>query len=143
MKQKNIFAMGLLSSMLILNAPSYASTETQATFQNQRGSVMTLVWHETQSHSGNLTGTFTTAVGDCKAAINKPMPLTGIYTGTAVAITVNYPACNKVVAMMGNTNNQNSTLHTLWLVGANVTDPVKQNWNSNIVGSDDYKKIQS
>lgn len=69
------------------------------------------------------------------------LPITGYFNGNAIAITVNFPHCKQVVAMTGNTTNDQGEIHTLWLDATQAKDPTGQDWNSNIVGADSYKKI--
>ncbi len=112
------------------------------TYKNQRGSTMVLAFQPgDQANTGTLSGTFTTAVGNCKADVGVPLPISGYYNGNAVTVTVNFPHCKQAVAMTGNISNDKSTLHTLWLDVAPVDDPRGSDWNSNIVGSDSYEKV--
>ncbi|MGB6976651.1 MAG: avidin/streptavidin family protein [Gammaproteobacteria bacterium] len=120
------------------NAATDSSSET---YKNQRGSTMTLAWHANSRNTGTLTGTFTTAVGNCPQDVGIPMPLAGFFNGNAVAITVNFPHCKQVVAMVGNLTDNKNSLHTIWLDANQAEDPRGKNWNSNIVGSDTYQKM--
>lgn len=117
-----------------------ATVEQSITYKNQRGSIMTLIWHPSLKNTGTLTGTFTTAVGKCAADVGVPIPLSGFFNGNAVAITVNFPHCQQVVAMTGHLTEQNNSLSTLWLDAAQSHDPIHKDWDSNITGADYYKR---
>lgn len=129
------------SLSLILFNQCIAATDPVITYKNQRGSTMTLVWHADSQNVGKLTGTFTTAVGNCKEDIGVPLPLVGYFNGNAISVTVNFPHCKQTVAMTGNLNNDASNLHTIWLDANQADDPQGKNWNANIIGSDTYQKI--
>ncbi len=118
-----------------------AATDQTIIYKNQRGSTMTLIWHADKNNTGTLTGTFTTAVGNCKADVGRPLPVTGYFNGNALAVTVNFPHCKQVVAITGNTTNDQAELHTLWLDATQAKDPTGQDWNSNLIGTDSYKKV--
>lgn len=121
---------------------AYAASDSTINYKNQRGSILTLVFHSgKQENTGTLSGTFTTAVGNCGTDKEVPLPISGYYNGNAVTVTVNFPHCKQVVAMTGNIANDRKTLHTLWLDAAPVDDPRGNNWNSNVVGSDSYDKL--
>ena len=127
----------------------WADAGKTLTYKNQRGSTLSLTWHESlpnkdvpaveqEIKTGTLTGTFTTAVGKC--ATGYAAPVTGVFNGNAIAITLNLPKCKQVIAMTGNLTDDNEELHTLWLDAAQAADPRKADWNSNIIGADHYKK---
>lgn len=140
MKRIIIKSLGLGFLCTALGLPALAAQTI--TYKNQRDSTLTLTWHDssekTEEKAGTLTGTFTSAVGKCAAGM--PLPVTGVFTGNAIAITVNLPKCKQVIAMTGNLTNGNEELHTLWLDAAQSADPRKNDWNSNIIGADHYKK---
>lgn len=118
-----------------------ANTTPSVAYKNQRGSTMTLTWHEGKNNTGTLTGTFTTAVGNCQKDIGKPMPLQGYFNGNAIAIVINFPECKQVVSMSGNVSADQKNISTLWLDANQAQNPVHQNWNSNIIGSDYFQKV--
>lgn len=130
--------LGFLSAALAI--PALA--DQKITYKNQRGSTLTLTWHDSsekvEEKAGTLTGIFTSAVGKCAAGM--PFPVTGVFNGNAIAININLPKCKQVIAMTGNLTNGNEELHTLWLDAAQAADPRKNDWNSNIIGADSYKK---
>ena len=115
--------------------------EQSITYKNQRGSTLTLVWHTHYHHTGTLTGTFTTVVGDCQADIGKPMPAYGFFNGQAIAITVNFPHCQQIVTITGNRSMNEKQLYTLWLDTRSVIDPLHQHWKGTIIGNDTYHKL--
>lgn len=124
-----------------LGASQFAMADSSIQYKNQRGSVLSIKFQRgAHENSGSVTGTFTTAVGNCAKEMNIPMPISGFYNGNAVTITVNFPRCNQVVAMTGNFSNDLTKLHTLWLDASSVDDPKGNDWNSNIVGSDYYER---
>ncbi len=141
MKTVTKYAIALIAGSIGVITSVNAATDQTINYKNQRGSVMTLTWHAIKNNTGTLSGTFTTAVGNCKANVGVPMPLTGFYNGNAVAITVNFPECKQVVAMTGNLINNNNELNTIWLDASHTKDPVQTNWNSNIIGTDQYQRI--
>ncbi|MBN9288633.1 MAG: hypothetical protein BGO43_07065 [Gammaproteobacteria bacterium 39-13] len=118
-----------------------AATHDETTYKNQRGSTLSLIWHHDTESSGKITGTFTTAVGNCQAEVGKPMPVTGYFSGNAITLSVLYPQCKKTIAMAGHTDKERSNMHTLWLVASASDDPRGKNWDANIVGSDTYQKL--
>ena len=109
-------------------------------YKNERGSILRLTWHAKGNDTGTVTGSFRTAVGDCKAEINKAVPVTGHYSGNAMALTINFPKCKQVIAMTGNVDATKTKIATLWLDAHATTDPQKD-WNSNIIGTDTFHKI--
>ncbi len=120
----------------------YATSEQILQYKNQRGSTVMLILHQDkQENTGTITGTFTSAVGDCKPDVGVPLPIFGFYNSNAITITVNFPHCQQVVAMTGNIINSQNQLHTLWLDAKPVNDPQGADWNSNIIGSDLYDKM--
>jgi hypothetical protein len=135
----------LFSFVFALLATSYsalAATEPTITYKNQRGSTLTLIWHADKRETGTLTGTFTTAVGNCKADVGVPLPISGFFNGNAIAITVNFPHCKQVVAMTGHLTANRHTLSTLWLDAAQAKDPIHKDWNANITGADYYEQVE-
>jgi hypothetical protein len=136
---KKFISFTLALSFISLSA--HAKCDQKATYVNQRGSNLELCYHKNHDgYTGNLSGTFTSAVGNCKADINNKLPISGFFNYNAVAIAINFPNCGQVVAMTGTiTDNE---LHTIWLDAAKADDPVTKNWNSNVVGADYYKKVE-
>lgn len=121
---------------------AYAASEQTITYKNQRGSTMTLIFHQEEGSTGTLTGTFTTAVGNCKTDVGVPQPLSGYYNGNAIAVTFNFPHCKQVVAMTGNLLDGKNKIQTLWLDAQPAKDPHNKDWDSNIIGSDSYDKTR-
>jgi hypothetical protein len=131
------FALGLT----FISSSAYAKCDQKASYLNQRGSTLELCYHNGHDvNTGDLSGTFTSAVGNCKADMNKQMPISGFFNYNAVAIAINFPNCGQVVAMTGTI--AGDELHTIWLDAAKTDDAVVKNWNSNIVGADYYKKTK-
>jgi len=124
---------------VLLSSSAIAASDTGITYKNERGSEMVLNWHNDLKNTGTLSGTLTTAVGNCKEDMNVPMPLMGYFNGNAVSITVNFPHCHQVVAMTGNVSKDRRTIHTLWQDASQADDPRGKDWNSNIIGSDSWK----
>lgn len=137
----NKLAIALGLGSILLSHQVSAATDPSITYKNQRGSTMTLAWHADTDKTGSLSGTFTTAVGNCKEDVGVPLPLVGYFNGNAIAVTVNFPHCKQVVAMTGNVNKDQSNIHMLWLDANQADDPRGKNWNSNIIGSDSYERI--
>ena len=138
---KKIFV--LLTGMLFIT-PAFGMTQaTQTTkYVNQRGSVLILTKDKAGANSGTLTGTFTTAVAskDCQKVIGQPMPISGFYSGNAITLSVNFPLCNAVVAIIGNITN-NNTIDTLWLNAQQADNPNEEDWNSRTTGHDLFHKV--
>lgn len=143
MKLSRALILGLISWTLNTAQIAYATPNSTITYKNQRGSTLVLAFHSgKQKDTGTLSGTFTTAVGNCEADMHLPLPILGYYNGNAVTITVNFPHCKQVVAMTGNISTDKRKLHTLWLDAAPASDPQGSDWNSNIVGSDSYERMR-
>ncbi len=109
-------------------------------YKNQRGSIMELVLHPQDGNVGTITGTFTTAVGNCKTDMGVAMPITGFVNGNAISVSINFPHCKQVVAMTGHLLEENNTLYTLWLDASQSADPMKKDWTANISGADYYQR---
>ncbi len=139
-KIRTKIVISMVSCLVMGSTAISAAPSNSITYKNQRGSTLTLTWNSEQANAGSLTGSFITAVGNCKAAIGQPVPVTGYYNGNAIALIVNYPACNSVVAMTGNFNRNNDELKTIWLVARKADDPVQANWDANTIGSDTFNK---
>jgi hypothetical protein len=62
-----------LACYSIITAPSaYAANSQTIVYKNQRGSMMTLIFHQKEGNTGTLEGTFTTAVGKCLKDVGVP-----------------------------------------------------------------------
>lgn len=133
-----------LAIYLCLNVPAFAvaSADYTITYKNQQGSTLTLTWHPEKSNTGILNGLLTTKGGSCSQGAGIPAAVSGVFTGNAVALTVNYPKCDKVVAMTGNVKNNNTELQMLWLVTSQAKDYMRDNAGVNL-GSETYVKIAS
>ena len=140
MKPFKTLIYSLLFCLLGITHYVYAADQT-IIFKNQRGSMLKLIFQNEKTNTGSLTGTFTTNVGNCKADVGIPVPIRGYFNGNAIALIVNFPHCQQLVAMTGNLTDHYDELHTLWLDAHNVKDPVNKNWDSNIIGADSYKKV--
>lgn len=136
---KLLFSIGCIF-LLSMGHVAYASSDQSISYKNQRGSTMTLIFHQVDKDTGTLKGTFRTAVGNCGQDVGVPMPLSGYYNGNALAVTVNFLHCKQVVAMTGNLLNGNQ-IQMLWLDASSSKAPHHEDWNSNIIGTDFYKKI--
>jgi len=133
-----------LAVYVCLNVPVFAVTSTDytITYKNPQGSILTLTWHPEKNNSGTLNGLLTSKGGSCSQGSGMPAAVSGVYTGNAVALTVNYPRCDKVVAMTGNIKNNNAELQMLWLATSQAKDYMRDNAGVNL-GSDTYVKIAS
>jgi hypothetical protein len=131
----------LVITFYILTLSFVSAGETTHTYRNQRGSTLALKWNKSvdsnDQSTGNLTGTFVSAVGKCATGLS--LPVTGVFNGNAIAITLNLPSCKQVIAMTGHTTQDKTEIHMLWLDAAQSADPQKTDWNSNIIGTDHYK----
>jgi len=139
---KKLFKLYPLILGVVICNYAFAVTSNTINFKNQRGSTMKLIWKEDLKNTGTLSGTFITAVGNCKKDMGVEMPLTGYFNGNAIALTVNFPHCNQVVSITGNISEDKNTINTLWLDTVASSDPSGKNWNSNIIGYDSYQKIE-
>jgi hypothetical protein len=144
MKIVNLSHSCLLASMVSVafcwTSLTFAQVQTM-TYQNQRGSLLTLSWQNETNDTGSLQGTFSTAVGNCKEDMNTPVPITGFYNGNAIAVTINFPHCKQVVAMTGHLSQNKNEIHTLWLDAAQAKDPTRSDWTANVAGADHYHKV--
>jgi hypothetical protein len=134
--------MSFMFVLLFVSYGAFAATEQTIAYKNQRGSTLTLVWHTDKKETGTLSGTFTTAVGNCKTDVGVPLPVSGFFNGNAIAITVNFPHCKQVVAMTGHITANFNELSTLWLDATQAKDPVHKNWDANITGADFYERVR-
>lgn len=134
--------LSVVFTLFFMSHCAFAAEERSITYKNQRGSVLTLIWHENTQETGTLSGTFTTAVGNCKRDVGVPLPMRGFFNGNAVAITVNFPHCKQVVAMTGHLSANRDELATLWLDAVQAKDPVHKNWDANITGADYYERVR-
>lgn len=138
--------MYLLKSRAMVAACLFCLTFAEASlaegmiYKNQRGSTMELILHPQEGDSGTITGTFTTAVGNCKTDMGIPMPISGFFNGNAISVSVNFPHCKQVVAMTGHLVEENNALYTLWLDASQSVDPMKKDWTANIAGADYFKR---
>lgn len=131
----------LLLSGVICGVLSQGVFAQALIFKNQRGSIMTLNLEPQEGNTGSITGSFTTAVGNCKADMRKPMPLKGFYNGNAISVSINFPHCQQVVAMTGHLLDSNQALTTLWQDATQANDPQNIDWRSNVFGADQYARI--
>lgn len=128
------------SCLICVGNFAYAANTPVAIYKNQRGSILKLKWHSQKQDTGSLSGTFTTAVGDCQKDMNVPVPISGFYNGNAITISINFPHCRQVVAMTGNVNKNKTQISTIWLDAYIAKDPLHKDWNTNLIGTDFYKK---
>lgn len=125
------------SIVTFLACACMATTVFATTYRNQNESMLVLTKTNKTPNTGTLTGSFTTAVGDCKPDMNRPMPITGVFNAQTIAIAINFPDCGQVIAMTGQVDSTGDTLNTTWL----DTNTKAGAWNSNLVGSDHYVKV--
>ncbi len=127
-----------------LNVPVFAvaSADYTITYKNQLGSTLTLTWHPEKNNAGTLNGLLTSKGGSCNQGAGIPAAVSGVFTGNAVALTINYPKCDKVVAMTGNLKNNNTELQMWWLASSQAKNYIRDNAGVNL-GSDTYVKIAS
>lgn len=118
-----------------------AANDKKLTYVNQRGSTMTLVFHQLDGNTGTLAGTFTTAVGEHAKDVGVPQTLSGFYNGNAITVAFNFPHSGAAAAMTGNLLDGGNKIQTLWLVASDSKDPTHTNWNSNIVGTDAFNLV--
>ncbi len=111
-------------------------------FQNQRGSTLTIVKKSTGGNAGMISGSFVTVVAskNCQQVIGKAVPVIGFYNGNAMALTINFPACEAVVGMVGNMVKEN-IIQMIWLNAHQAKDPSGNDWNSRLIGYDEYRKV--
>jgi hypothetical protein len=134
-KLLGIYSLAVTALLFFMPYGAYAGQEaglsfaTGTTFDyvNQRGSKLSLTFD-----NGNLTGTFTTAVG-CGARI--PRRVIGTYNGWAVSFTVNFQECQSITAWTGQFVSSHSQISTLWYLS--LGSPPQ--WNSTIAGADIFK----
>ncbi len=120
-----------------------ASSDYTVTYKNQVGSTLTLTWHPEKNNSGTLNGLLTSKSTSCSQASGMPAAVSGVYTGNALAMTVSYSKCDKVLVMTGNLRNSHTELQMLWLATSQAKDYMRDTAGINQVGSDTYVKIAS
>lgn len=119
------------------------SSDYTVTYKNQLGSTLILTWHpEKNTSAGSVSGMLTSNNGSCRQSANVPAAVSGVFMGNAVAMTLSYPKCDKVAAIVGNLNNNKTELHTMWLISSHSKDFIRDG-NGNQVSSDIYIKIAS
>jgi hypothetical protein len=129
----------LVSGLLLaVSVSASAANDTNIQYKNDHGSILNLTMNPDGKDTGTLTGTFTTAIGNCAAAIGKTAPVTGFYNGRSMAITMNFPGCKQVVAMKGHFIKNKEVLNTLWLGVNTAKETVEPQWDSTIVGHDHF-----
>ncbi len=121
-------------------ASAATSADYTVTYKNQQGSTLTLTWHPEKNNTGTLNGLLSSKAAGCSQGV--PAAVSGVFTGNAIAVTVNYPKCDKVLAMTGNVKNNNAELQILWLMTAQAKDYMRDNVG-NQIGIDTYTKIAS
>lgn len=139
---KKIFTALTIISALFITQNVFAEKEAalkSAAFKNQRGSVLHLTWNHKGKNTGTLTGTFTNAVA-CKEGIGKALPISGFFSGDAIAIVVNSTPCKFVLSMSGHFTAQKEHMDLLWVITNQSKDPMGHDIQANLVGSDFYDK---
>ncbi len=97
------------------------------TWVNELGSTMQL----TLDPSGNLTGTYRSAVGD-----TSPYPLIGMAAATALVFTVSFTASGSITAWAGHYDEATGSIEVLWHL---VTQPDQgELWSSTTAGFDKF-----
>lgn len=140
MKLLNKITGSLIFCAIGFNAYGQNVSEKSVTYKNQRGSTLTLIQKDNDNNTGTLTGTFTTAVGQCKEDVGVPLPITGFFNGNVIIVAVNFPHCKVAVAMTGYISHNHKKLNTLSFAAKDTPDPEHQNWDSNIICNDHYTK---
>lgn len=110
--------------------------QTTTTWKNQRGSTMVLI----NDGHGNLTGTYTTAVG-CNAGI--PQKLLGTINGSAITFIVNWGGkCTSVTAWAGHFDDPNNPkqIETLWLLSVGTGGTAPSDFKTTYAGSDAFMR---
>lgn len=137
--------MMVLVGCLFFNGFVVAATSADytVTYKNQQGSTLTLTWHPEKSNTGTLSGMFGGQGGGCKQASGVPASVSGVFMGNALAMTVRYFKCEKVIAITGNLKNGNKELQLQWLTAMNSRDVMRLGVDTNQVGTDTYVKVAS
>lgn len=131
-----VFTVCLIFSGVVV---ATASLDYTVTYKNQQGSTLTLTWHPEKANTGTLSGMLTGLVASCKQSAMTPAAVSGVFAGNAIAMTVSYPRCDKVVAITGNLRNGNSELPLQWLSAMSGKDASV----GAQIGLDTYIKIAS
>lgn len=129
--------------LLALAVNTNAQNLEKNTYKNQRGSILTLKWHPTEGDTGYLTGHFTTTVGDCPEDMNVSQPIKGYYNQNTLTLSINFPHCKQVLAMTGNIDENKSKISMLWVDAHVTSDPDHKDWNTNLIGTDKYRKTNN
>lgn len=131
---------GIIGAVCLMSMMSLAHALTLR-YQNQRGSILQLSWSVSKAHTGQLTGTFTTAVGNCKQDMQTPIPVVGFYNGNALSLAINFPHCRQVLVMAGHWLANKHKISMMWLDTRVAKHPLGKDWDSHLMGADFYKKI--
>jgi hypothetical protein len=146
MKSKSLLRAVILLFLIMGNCYAMTLSAPAITYQNQRGSLLTLIKTPASLDTpdvGTVSGTFETAVGSCKEDVGIPLLIAGFFNGSVISISANFPHCKSVVSMSGYMSNDGSYMELLWISSAQAQAPSGQNWDSNNIGSDTYRKISS
>lgn len=127
-------ACALMIGLSLINQMIFAGQNT-ITYKNERGSILTLNFHEQKI----LTGTFTTAVAskDCQEVIGVERPIIGYLENEALTFSVSYPTCGSVVGLTGHINQNKDQIDTIAMI-VHQTKAI----GSQMITHDTFKKIE-
>ena len=115
-------------SLIVICARKLFPAESH--WRNQHGSQLSLY----SDNSGNLTGTFATAVG---GGIGVPRAITGTYNQFGISFTANHQEQGSISTWAGLINEQQTEITALWLLvrGEEIV------WDSTNVGQDVFYRV--
>lgn len=135
-----IAAFAILSTLAFISyAKSTASNQMK--YQNQRGSILIIEQHVINDKTGTITGTFTSAVGNCEQDVNVEQPISGYYNENVISLVTNFSHCGVSAAMSGHMTDNGQHLSLLWIATSQSSDPSGKGYDSNMIGQDEYQAI--
>jgi len=141
----NLFVIVIVIAFYSLSAVSnaiYAASDHMISYKNQRGSIMALNFHPGKEvNEGTLDGTVKLAMGDPKKDTEIAFPLSGYYSGNAMAITISFLRSKQVTAMIGHFLDNKRTIQTLSLDALQTKNSHMEDWNSNIIRAGYYTRL--
>jgi len=137
MKLKKII--GLFSIVLPLSSQTAFSASDTITYQNTRGSVLTLKF----GPNPVLTGQFTTAVAskECQQAIGTHRPIVGYIVDNALAFSVSYPMCGSVITLIGNIEKNKALIDMTGIVAHQSTNIAKEGPGARMISHDVFTRV--
>lgn len=128
----------ILAMVFLFSSPGVLATNA-ITYQNSRGSILTLQINSNQT----LSGTFTSAVAskECPQAIGMKRPIIGFIAKNALTISISYPECG-VVNFIGNIEDNNNVIDAISIVAHESNHIAKEGPGARLIGHDVFNRIK-